>query len=386
MALALDDAGTPYVGTGAEGRVYTVDDAHAVSLVADTDERQVAALSMAGLPRAAARPGVGAFVASSDGAVFHRILGKGGPDAVWTSKVFDMGTRARFGAMTFRATAALDVSTRTGNTAAPDKTWSEWSNPIASGAVVPSPSARYVQLRARFARAPAAELQEVLLPFVTDNLRAVVTDVSAQSKSATKESKEGLVASGGEVPKHDSVVKVTWKVENPDQDTLRYRLSYRQQGVPQSATWRDMLRSDEILTAKTEYDWETATLPEGRYQVRVEASDEPSNPPDQVQRHALETSGVLVDNTPPTFPIATLQGRKLKARVVDGVGPITRVDVSIDGRAEWRPLAPVDHVFDTADESFDADLSPLVPAGSHIVALRAFDAAGNYVVREILAQ
>ena len=32
MSLALDDKGHPYVGTGAEGRVYTVDDAHVVSL------------------------------------------------------------------------------------------------------------------------------------------------------------------------------------------------------------------------------------------------------------------------------------------------------------------------------------------------------------------
>lgn len=383
-ALALDDAGAPYVGTGAEGRVYTVDDAHVVTLVADTDERQIGALSMAGLPKNVAHPGASAFIAGSDGAVFHRILGKGGQDAVWTSKAFDMGLRARFGAMTYRATGPLELSTRTGNTATPDKTWSEWSNPIASGATVPSPAARYVQVRARFARAPGAELQEILLPFVTDNLRPVVTEVDAQSKSTTKETKEGLAPSGGEPPKHESVVHVSWKIDNPDQDALRYRIYYRLQAVARGA-WREMLRSDEIVT-KTEYDWETATLPEGKYDIRVEASDEPSNPPDQVQRHSLETTGVLVDNTPPTFPVATLTGRKLKARVVDGVGPITRVDVSIDGRAEWRPLAPVDRVFDSADESFEADLSSVIPAGSHIVALRAYDAAGNFVVRELVAQ
>ena len=36
VSLALGDDGRPYVGTGAEGRVYTVDDAHVVTLVADT--------------------------------------------------------------------------------------------------------------------------------------------------------------------------------------------------------------------------------------------------------------------------------------------------------------------------------------------------------------
>ncbi len=69
-SLALDGRGVPYVGTGAEGRVYTVDDAHVVSLLADTDERQIGALGIAGRTR---------FAVGSDPAVFHRILSVGGP-------------------------------------------------------------------------------------------------------------------------------------------------------------------------------------------------------------------------------------------------------------------------------------------------------------------
>src|ERR1700678_1895440 len=70
MSLALDDQGIPYVGTGAEGRVYTVDDAHTVSLVADTDERQINALVVAGRTR---------VLVGSDPAVVHPILSVGGP-------------------------------------------------------------------------------------------------------------------------------------------------------------------------------------------------------------------------------------------------------------------------------------------------------------------
>ena len=86
MSLTLDEAGRPYVGTGANGRVYTVDDAHTVTLLADTDERQVGALHVIG--------GKG-FVATSDPPVLHRIIGQGGADAVWTSKVLDAGLRAK---------------------------------------------------------------------------------------------------------------------------------------------------------------------------------------------------------------------------------------------------------------------------------------------------
>ena len=377
MALALDDAGLPFVGTGNEGRVFSVNDAHVVTLEADTDERQVGAMRVAGQH---------ASVVTSDPATFHRVLARGGPDAVWTSKVLDAGLRARFGTLSWRASGALEMATRTGNTLAPDGTWSAWSNPVApaagtSAGPVASPTGRYVQVRARWARDPHAALSEVLIPFITENVRPVVLEVSAQPKTgATKEpTSTALPASGAEPAKHESVVKLTWKVDNADNDALRYRVAFRREG--QNA-WRDVLKPEEVLT-KSEYEWDTLALPEGKYRLRVEASDENANPPDQVQRHALESQSVLVDNTPPVFRTLALNGRKLQARVVDGAGPIARVEVTIDGRLEWRPVGAADGVFDTSDEAVDADVAALVPPGSHIVAVRAFDAGGNSVVQEI---
>jgi len=300
---------------------------------------------------------------------------------VWTSKVLDAGLRARFGHLSWHATGPLELSTRTGNTANPDATWTAWSNGITQPATVTSAPGRFVQVRARWGRDPRAALTEVMLPFVTDNVRPVVLAVDAQPKSGGHESsKDGSVpASGGEPPKHDNVLKVTWRVDNPDNDALRYRIGFRRE---EQKTWRDVLREGEVLT-KSEYEWDTTALPEGRYRLRVEASDEPANPPDQVQRHTLESQMVLVDNTPPVIQELTLTGRRLRARAVDGLGPIARAEVAVDGRPEWRPLRSADGVFDTATETIDADLSALVPAGSHIVALRVYDAAGNAVAREL---
>jgi hypothetical protein len=372
MSLALDEKGTPYVGTGAEGRVYTVDDAHTVTMVADTDERQVGAIFVSG--------GKG-FVATSDPPVLHRILGRGGPDAVWTSKVLDATLRARFGVLSWRSSGPIELSYRTGGTGAPDATWTGWTPLSAPGPM--NATARYVQVRARFARDPNAILSEVTIPFVTDNVRPVVTEVSATTKAGpTREPVRDVPSSGAEPPRRDSVVKVTWKVENPDADALRYRVAFKREGQTQ---WRDAIRSDDVHT-KTELDWDTAALPEGKYRVRVEASDEPANPPDQVQKHALESDTVVVDNTPPRIEALTLTGRRLRVRVIDGTSPISRVELAVDGRPEWRPLAPADGVFDTLDESVNSDVSSVVPPGSHIVVVRAFDAAGNSVSRDIEAQ
>jgi hypothetical protein len=370
MSLAVGSDDRPWVGTGAEGRVYTVDGDHVVSLAADADERQIGAIAFGKS---------GAVFAGSDPAAFHRVIGQGGADAVWTSKAFDAGLRARFGRLSWNASGALELSTRTGNTQAPDGTWSEWSAPLGQAAAVTSPPGRFVQVRARFARDPRAILSGVTLPFVTENTRPVILDVSAAQKGAVRDTKQGLAASGGEAPKRESVVHVTWKVDDNDSDPLRYRIHYRREG---QTLWRDVLRDGEVLT-KTEYDWDTQALPEGKYRVRVEASDELANPPEQVQRHALESGPVLVDNTPPVITQMALDGRRLRVRVVDGLGPVARVEVSIDGRVEWRPVAPADGLFDAADEAVDTDVGPLVPSGSHIVTVRAYDAAGNTAMREI---
>ncbi len=371
LALSLDDRGQAWVGTGAEGRVYTVDDGHVVTLAADTDERQVGAVSLVG--------GKG-YVVSGDPAVFHRVLGQGGADAVWTSKVLDAGLKARFGHLSWRSVGALEVSTRSGNTAAPDATWSGWSNPLAAPGPVQSPQGRYVQVRARWGRDPRAILSEVTLPFVTENLRPILLEVNAQQKGVlTRDSKETLPASGGDVPKHDTTVRISWKVENADNDPLRYRVAFRKEG---HGAWRDVLRPDETI-AKTDYDWDTTALSEGRYRVRVEASDEAANPPDQVLKHALESEVFVVDHTPPVIQTLAVAGRRVRARVTDGLGPVVRIEIAVDGKNEFRPLAPVDGVYDTADESVDVDVSSIVPTGSHLVTLRAFDAAGNMTTREV---
>ncbi|MFO0677238.1 MAG: hypothetical protein U0169_11945 [Polyangiaceae bacterium] len=372
VSLALDDAGEPYVGTGAEGRVYTANDAHAVTLVADTDERQIAAIAF---PRGKSS----GHVVGGDSANFHKLLGRGGAAAVWTSKVQDCGMRARFGKLAFRASGPLEFSTRSGNTQAPDTTWSAWSAPMRAEGAIASPAGRFLQVRARWTSDANVALSEVILPFVTDNARPVVLDVNAVPKSAPKDSKDALPASGGEPGKHDASVKISWKVDNVDNDTLRYRLAFARVG---QATWRSILPESEIL-AKTEYEWDTSVLSEGKYKVRVEASDEGVNGPSDARRHALESAPFLVDNTPPTFNELELRGRTLVARVSDGASNITRVDVAIDGRLEWRPVPAKDGVFDDRSESIEADLRAIVPAGSHLVAVRAFDALGNATVREV---
>jgi hypothetical protein len=372
-SLSLGDDGRPYVGTGVEGRVYTVDAGHTSVLVADAEERQIGALVMSGKDR---------YVVSSDPAVVHPVKGMGGPDAVWTSKVLDAGIRARFGQLSWDSTGAVELSTRTGNTKEPDDTWSAWSNALAAPALVTSPVGRYLQVRARFAKDPKAVLNQVEIAFLTDNLRAVLTNVDARGSDG-ESGDDSPKASGGPVTrKAETALNLTWKIDNPDKDDLRYRLQYRLLGTND---WFDLLKPGEKLT-KESYSWDTSDLPEGRYRIRVSASDEISNPPDRVTRDARESGVVLVDNTPPSVDALTAAGSHVKGIAQDGVGPIARIEASVAGSDEWFPYFPADGIFDEQREELDVDVKNLAKTLPALISVRVYDKANNFVVRSVLVK
>lgn len=372
VSLVIGDDGRPLIGTGAEGRVYAVDDSHGSLLLADVAERQVTGLLVAGKQR---------FVVGSDPAVLHPIRGMGGNDAVWTGKVLDAGIRARFGRLAWDAAGTIELSTRSGNTALPDESWSPWSKGMTAPSAVESPAGRYLQIRARFNKDDKAVLTRVELPFVTDNLRATITGIDATSPAQRAASgvASGVQASGGAVSKStDTRVNLTWRVDNPDQDELRYRVQYRMVGT---TAWFDLLKPGEKLSSPS-YSWDVANLPEGRYRVRVSVSDEPSNPPDRVKRHERESGVVLVDTTAPTIDSLKANGKKVSGTALDGIGPIQRIEISVAGTDEWTPYYPNDGVYDEPREEFDADVSQLAK-GPALLTLRVFDQAGNVTVASV---
>ncbi len=372
-SLALGPNGQPYVGTGVNGRIYTVDDSHNDVLMADTEERQVGVILFDGKQQ---------LVATSDPAQLHPVRGIGGTDAVWTSKALDAGLRAHFGQLTWTASAPLELSTRSGNTRQPDDTWSAWSDPLTAPGMTKSPAARYIQIRARWNLDPSATLSDVTLPFVTDNLRAVLTSVEVDRDKDDRVSDGGddIGSSGGPVSEDaDPVIKLKWKVDNPDSDELRYRLQYRLAGTPE---WLDLLEPGSPLT-KNQFDWDTSDFPEGHYRLRVQASDELSNPPDRVKRHEMYSATIVVDNTPPALVTLEATGHRVSGTAVDGVGPIARIEMSVAGSGEWYPFFPRDGIYDQQREDFDVDVSALAPASRTLIGVRVYDQANNFVVRHV---
>jgi hypothetical protein len=170
---------------------------------------------------------------------------------------------------------------------------------------------------------------------------------------------------------HVTALSLLWDVDNPDDDKLRYRVHVRREG---QTHWQPLLRDHELLE-QSDYNWETRSIPDGYYRVRVEVSDDASNPEPYVASAEAISAPVLVDNRAPEILELRYAGGQLSGRALDALGPISQLELAID-TGLYRPFFPADDLLDTRDERFRVDLSKLAP-GTHTLAVRASDAAQN---------
>lgn len=360
-SLALLDDGTIIAGTGKDGRVVRVNPDRTTATWIDVDERQVLDVSF----------GAGDdYFVTGDGAALYRVTNARPRGAIWESKVLDARFVSRWGQLDWRADGQLVLSTRSGNVEAPDDTWSEWSGSLTRSGPIRSPQARFLQIRARFDRDPDAVLRAITAYFLPQNQRPHVTRVHLEGKN-TAATKLMRAERQGHIPDASTQYKIAWTVDNPDEDRLRYRLRFRQEG---QRVWRNILRSDNVLT-ETHFTWQTESIPDGWYVVRVEASDELDNPGSLALSDTRDSEPLRIDNHAPAVEQLRFANDHLTGRAIDGLGPISRLEYAIDG-GDWQALFPIDDLFDTAEERFDIDLSSLDP-GEHIVSVRATDAGGN---------
>jgi len=379
-AVQISEDGAFFVGAAKGGRVHRVEPDGSHSTYIDVDERQVLALGLTGEDP---------LILTGDAGSMYRVLDEAPGARHWTSAPLDAAFASRWGQLTWRADGDIVFQTRSGNTAAPDDSWTAWSSPMTSPGPVRSPGARYVQVRADFRRDADAVLRAVDLYYLPQNQRARVhsievetrtsssarlTPTKSKNKAATKRSK---VRAATKAAGARTRYKIRWKVINPDEDQLRYRLRFRADGQERRRT---MFTDDTTLTA-TEFTWETDGVPDGWYLIEVEASDELENPEELTIRTATESEPVLIDNHAPRIEGLRLVRGEIAGRAVDAVGPISRLECAIDG-ATWQPIHSDDGILDTREEAFRYRPRG-IEAGAHIIAIRATDHAGNRVTAEV---
>jgi hypothetical protein len=163
-----------------------------------------------------------------------------------------------------------------------------------------------------------------------------------------------------------------WQAEDRNGDTLEYAIYYRALNENTFRLLKDKLRENF-------YTIDGATLADGRYVVKIVASDAPDNPLGQALTGERLSEPVDIDNTPPVVRATNNAGGSANPRavfeVIDATGKLKRADVSINGSL-WAPVFPDDGIADSGNERYTVDIPSLGP-GEHTISLRAFDGSGN---------
>jgi sugar lactone lactonase YvrE len=133
-------------------------------------------------------------------------------------------------------------------------------------------------------------------------------------------------------------------------------------------------------------NWNTRAVPDGRYRLKVVASDAPTSPDEPATGEAL-SEWVQVDNTAPRLvsplPARGATGFPKEIPVKDEGAYVASAEYRIDG-GEWNAAAAVDGIFDSPEETLRIDAGPLKP-GRHVLEVRMRDAAGNEATAKMAA-
>jgi hypothetical protein len=167
---------------------------------------------------------------------------------------------------------------------------------------------------------------------------------------------------------------VTWTARDPNDDDLLFSLFIRGEGEKE---WR-------LLKEKIEdsfYSWNTHSMPDGSYFIKLIVSDERSNPPELSEHAERVTERFDIDNTPPTITGMTSEslggGRvRLRFTATDASTAISEAFCTTDN-GDPRPILSADGILDSESESFDITV-PGLPVGEHVISVRVKDSADNF--------
>ncbi len=419
-SLGFASDGRVLAGTGNSGSLLVIDGHGVFAQLAKAASAQIT-----GIARNAA--GKVFLCTANPGKVFS-VGPEYEPEGTYESRSFDAQLFSQWGrldwwgpppAATTKSTSTsseprLEFFVRSGNTEEPGKEWSRWFGPYSKpGSAVEAPSARFFQWKAVIHDGrPGDGINWVSVAYLPRNVAPVIDAIvlqepgvraqsttiiaSGQSPSVALKMPPTPNASGIFLAQTTSPAKfeqppqgfrekgyqtVLWSAHDDNDDDLRYSIYFRGEN---ERAWK-LLK--EKLDQKF-YSWDTTTLPDGAYYLKIVATDNASNPPAVALETERESERFEVDNTPPVIErleatAATVsRGNPITVAVViakfsarDTGSSIERAQYSVDG-GEWVLLSPVGNVSDAPIENYEFTASSLA-SGEHTIAVRAYDRFEN---------
>jgi hypothetical protein len=398
--LAFAENGALLIGTGGSGKIYRLEgEPLRPTLLTRATAQQVTAFHKD------ARGNV--IVATANPGKVYRLSSVRATRGTYESEPRDAQMVASWGTLSWNGRPGdgrIELFTRSGNSETPDDTWSAWSAayPSPAGSPISSPKARYLQWRAVLTgKGDGPVLTSVTAAYLQRNLRPEVQsitvhppgivfqkpfstgepDLAGFENQTTPERKLTNAAmsaqSGSGSPSlgrrtyQKGLQTLVWRADDENEDDLVFDVLYRREG---ETAWKPLRRGvpDPILV------WDTHTIPNGTYFIRIAASDSPSNPIGTALSGELDSSAFTVDNTGAAIAVGAVRverGRTIiPFEVRDDQSPVMRVEYSQDGQS-WRGVFPIDGIADSKNERYELAVDGnLTEQG---LTLRASDAMNN---------
>ena len=393
-ALALDQNGKVIAGTGNRGNVYRVEDDRTYTHLLRVAPAQVTGISVA--------PDGRMFLVTGNVGELFSLGPEREPSGTIESSVLDAGAFTYWGRMStlFKGQGAVALETRSGNVSRAQKDWSPWAKLDTLGRIT-SPAARFLQYRATVSG--AAELYDVTAAYELKNVAPVVELIESTPANyrlpgssgppppnpltlslpaiGARSSGSGTAGDSTSTPQLTwarGVIGARWSARDENGDALVFKIEIRGDN---EAVWKPL--RDNIR--ERYYSWDSTSFADGKYYLRITASDSPSNPPDQTLSSAREGDRFLIDNTPPdiTGLTGTRNGSKFNVRfhAKDTWNVLDKAEYSVNG-GDWRVVEPTTRLTDSEehDYRFQTDST----SGEFTVAVRVTDAYANEAVAKIV--
>ncbi|HEX2715557.1 MAG TPA: hypothetical protein VHM88_25525 [Candidatus Acidoferrales bacterium] len=413
-ALGLSPTGKLLLGTGNRGVVVQLEGNNIFSSLVKTASSQVTGFVEG--------PGGKVYLCTANPGKVFTLGPDDEPEGSFESQTHDARIFSRWGRLEWwgesNSGEAAALYIRSGNTSNPEKNWSPWAGPYnkGKGEKVSCPPARFVQWKAvlRGSGGPAPTLSWVSLAYLPKNVAPMIDAIVLQDPGVrvqgTLAAPTGTTGSqpvqvrmppsatsqaGGftiqaqpastqrfETPPQGFTQKgyqaVVWSARDDNDDDLTFTLYYRGEG---EKNWK-------LLKDKIEhkfYSWDTSTMPDGAYYLKIVASDAPSNPPEDALTAERESERFEVDNTPPIVENLRAEPASPDIRVRfdarDSFSDISRAEYSLDAD-DWKLIFPVGQLTDAPQESYELMLRGLA-AGEHTLAVRVHDQFENSATAKV---
>jgi hypothetical protein len=303
----------------------------------------------------------------------------------------------------------IEFFVRSGNTDDPGKEWSRWFGPYTkSSSATEAPSARFVQWKAVIHDGrPGDGIDWVSLAYLPRNVAPVIDGIAIQEPGVRAQGQPAIStgqpspvtlkmppspnATGVSITQTTTTSHfeqlpqgmmqkgyrtVVWTAHDDNEDELQYAVYYRGENENEWKLLKDKL--DQKF-----YSFDTTTLPDGAYYLKIVASDALSNPPADALKTERESERFEVDNTPPVVEdlrVGPTSGKMSVGHPAfftgrDATSAIDHAQYSLDG-GEWILVSPSNGISDALVEQYNFGL-PALSSGEHTLAVRVFDRFEN---------